>query len=80
MLTFRVRLQTMFLLTPVLVAVVCILIVWVFKNADRNLESKKQDAQACPWADEDLKDSRELLQVEEGNNPLQDPASPCVSL
>lgn len=80
MLTFRVSLQTMFLLTPVLVAVVCILIVWVFKNVDRSLERKKEETQARPWADEDLKDSTELLQVEEGNNPLQDPASPCVSL
>lgn len=80
MLTFRVRLQTMFLLTPVLVAVVCILIVWVFKNADRSPESKKEEAQARPWADEDLKDGTDLLQEEEGNNPLQDGASPCVSL
>ncbi|KAH0509445.1 Iodotyrosine deiodinase 1 [Microtus ochrogaster] len=54
----------MFLLTPVLVAVVCILIVWVFKNADRSPESKKEEAQARPWADEDLKDSTDLLQVE----------------
>ena len=59
----------MFLLTPVLVAVVCILVVWVFKNADRNLEKKKEEAQVQPWVDEDLKDSTEDLQVEEGNNP-----------
>lgn len=60
----------MFLLTPVLVAIVCILVVWVFKNADRSLEKKKEEAQARPWVDEDLKDSTEDLQVEEGNNPL----------
>lgn len=61
----------MFLLTPVLVAVVCILIVWVFKNADRNLEIKKEETQARPWVDEDLKDSTDFLHEEEGNNPLQ---------
>lgn len=69
--TFRVRLRTMFLLTPVLVAVVCILVVWVFKNADRGLEREKGAAGDRPWVDEDLKDSTDLLQVEEGNNPLQ---------
>lgn len=63
----------MFLLTPVLVAVVCILVVWVFKNADRSLGKKEEVAQAQPWVDEDLKDSTEHLQVEEGNNCLWRP-------
>uniref|UniRef100_A0A8C6IEI8 Iodotyrosine deiodinase 1 n=1 Tax=Mus spicilegus TaxID=10103 RepID=A0A8C6IEI8_MUSSI len=62
----------MFLLTPVLVAVVCILVVWVFKNADRNLEKKKEEAQVQPWVDEDLKDSTEDLQVEEDAEEWQE--------
>ncbi|XP_021077437.1 iodotyrosine deiodinase 1 [Mus pahari] len=62
----------MFLLTPVLVAVVCILVVWVFKNADRSLEKKKEEAQAQPWVDEDLKDSTEDLQVEEDAEEWQE--------
>lgn len=70
--TFQVGLQTMFLLTPVLVAVVCILVVWVFKNADRNLEKKKEEAQVQPWVDEDLKDSTEDLQVEEDAEEWQE--------
>lgn len=72
----------MFLLTPVLVAVVCILVVWVFKNADRSLEKKKAGgAQAQPWVDEDLKDSTEHLQAEEGNEPPAAPrALPCTCL
>ncbi|XP_049991731.1 iodotyrosine deiodinase 1 isoform X1 [Alexandromys fortis] len=67
----------MFLLTPVLVAVVCILIVWVFKNADRSPESKKEEAQARPWADEDLKDSTDLLQEEEDADEGQE-SEECV--
>ncbi|XP_006978160.1 iodotyrosine deiodinase 1 [Peromyscus maniculatus bairdii] len=62
----------MFLLTPVLVAVVCILVVWVFKNADRGLEREKGAAGDRPWVDEDLKDSTDLLQVEEDADEWQD--------
>lgn len=68
----------MFLLTPVLVAVVCILVIWVFKNADRSLEEKKEEARAQPWVDEDLKDNTEHLQVEEGK--VQPPAEPRAFL
>ncbi|EDL92877.1 similar to RIKEN cDNA 0610009A07 [Rattus norvegicus] len=62
----------MFLLTPVLVAVVCILVIWVFKNADRSLEEKKEEARAQPWVDEDLKDNTEHLQVEEDTEEWQE--------
>lgn len=55
-----------------MVAVVCILVVWVFKNADRNLEKKKEEAQVQPWVDEDLKDSTEDLQVEEDAEEWQE--------
>lgn len=62
----------MFFLTPVLVAVVCILIVWIFKNADRSIERRNGEprarAKARPWVDEDLKNSTELHQVEEGKD------------
>lgn len=63
----------MFFLTPVLVAVVCILIAWIFKNADgRSMEGRKGEnrarAQTRPWVDEDLKDSTDLQQVEEGKD------------
>lgn len=75
----------MFLLTPVLVAVVCILTVWIFKNADgatkRREEEPRARAEARPWVDEDLKDSTDVLQVEEGKDPGQTaPAPPSVSL
>lgn len=64
--------QTMFFLTPLLVAVVCILIAWIFKNADGNMERRKGEtrgrAQARPWVDEDLKDSSDLHPVEEGKD------------
>lgn len=63
---------TMFLLTPVLVAVVCVVIVWVFKSADGSLERKKEEAQARPWVDEDLKDSTDHLQVEEDADEWQE--------
>lgn len=57
-------------LTSVLIAVVCVLIVWIFKNEDRSVERRKGEAragsQARPWVDEDLKDSTDLQQVEEG--------------
>lgn len=62
--------MTMFLLTPVLAAVVCILIVWLFKNAGRSIERRKGEptgrAEARPWMHEDFKDSTDLCQVEEG--------------
>jgi iodotyrosine deiodinase len=63
---------TMFFLTPVLVAVVCVLIVWIFKNADRNANRKKGEARVHPWVDEDLKDSTDLHQVEEGKDCFGD--------
>ncbi|KAM9233467.1 iodotyrosine deiodinase 1 [Dugong dugon] len=59
----------MLFLTPILVAVVCILIVWIFKNADRSIEKRKREprarAEAPPWVDEDLRDSTDLHQAEE---------------
>lgn len=64
--------MTMFFLTPVLVAVACILIVWIFKNADGSIKKRKGEAtaraEAHPWVDEDLKDSTDLHQVEEGKD------------
>nr|XP_045015162.1 iodotyrosine deiodinase 1 [Jaculus jaculus] len=51
----------MVLLTPVLVAVVCILLVWVFKNAQRSLERKEEGPAARPWLDGDLQGDPELL-------------------
>ncbi|KFO19581.1 iodotyrosine deiodinase 1 isoform X1 [Fukomys damarensis] len=62
----------MFFLTPVLVAVVCILIVWIFKAADRSPEKKKGELQAWPWVDEDLKDSTDLHQAEEDADEWQE--------
>ncbi|KAM5167136.1 iodotyrosine deiodinase 1 [Callospermophilus lateralis] len=52
-------------LTAVLVAVVCVLIVWIFKPADRSLQKKEREPEAWPWVDEDLKDSTDLHQVQE---------------
>lgn len=73
---FGIRLITMFFLTPVLVAVVCILIVWIFKNADRSIERRNGEprarAEARPWVDEDLTDSSELQQVEEDADECQE--------
>ncbi|XP_061284285.1 iodotyrosine deiodinase 1 isoform X1 [Bos javanicus] len=56
----------MFLLTPVLVAVICILMLWIFKNADGSTERRKGEpgAEARPWVDEDLKDSTDVHQEE----------------
>nr|XP_025717287.1 iodotyrosine deiodinase 1 isoform X1 [Callorhinus ursinus] len=66
----------MFCLTPVLVAVVCILIAWIFKNADGNIERRKEErrarAEARPWVDEDLKDSSDLHPAEEDADDWQD--------
>lgn len=56
----------LFSLTPVLVAIVCILIVWLFKAADRSPEKKKEEPQIQPWMNEDLKDSPDIHQMEEG--------------
>ncbi|XP_048210238.1 iodotyrosine deiodinase 1 isoform X2 [Perognathus longimembris pacificus] len=55
----------MSLLTPVLVAVVCILIVWIYKAADGRLERKKEEAPTPPWVDEDLGDTTAPHNVEE---------------
>ncbi|XP_042544312.1 iodotyrosine deiodinase 1 isoform X2 [Dipodomys spectabilis] len=52
-------------LTPVLVAVVCILIVWIYKSADRRLQRKKEGTPTPPWVDEDLKDTTDPQQAEE---------------
>lgn len=64
--------MTMFFLTPVLVAVVCILVVWIFKNADGSIERRKGEtrarADARPWVDEDLKDDTDLHPGEEGKD------------
>ncbi|XP_045699403.1 iodotyrosine deiodinase 1 [Phyllostomus hastatus] len=66
----------MFAPTPVLVAVVCILIVWIYKNADRSVERRNGELKARskprPWVDEDLKDSTELHQVEEDADEWQE--------
>ncbi|XP_004440733.1 PREDICTED: iodotyrosine deiodinase 1 [Ceratotherium simum simum] len=66
----------MFFLTPVLAAVVCILIVWIFTNADRSMERRKEEprarAEARPWVDEDLQDSTDLDQVEEDADESQE--------
>ncbi|KAM7136951.1 iodotyrosine deiodinase 1 [Molossus nigricans] len=66
----------MFALTPVLVAVVCVLIVWIFKHADGSMERRKGEArvrpEARPWVDEDLKDSTDLHQEEEDADECQE--------
>ncbi|XP_011799169.1 PREDICTED: iodotyrosine dehalogenase 1 isoform X1 [Colobus angolensis palliatus] len=66
----------MFFLTPILVAILCILVVWIFKNADRHMEKKKGEpramAEARPWVDEDLKDSSDLHQAEEDGDEWQE--------
>ncbi|XP_062954127.1 iodotyrosine deiodinase 1 isoform X2 [Cynocephalus volans] len=66
----------MLILTPVLVAVVCIWIVWIFKNADRSMERKSREprarADAHPWVDGDLKDSTDLHQTEEDAHEWQE--------
>ncbi|KAG8510709.1 Iodotyrosine deiodinase 1 [Galemys pyrenaicus] len=67
----------MYLLTPVLVAVVCILIVWMFRNADGSLEKRKElarsSAEARPWVDEDLTDGTDLQRAEEDADEWQEP-------
>ncbi|XP_042796006.1 iodotyrosine deiodinase 1 [Panthera leo] len=66
----------MFFLTPVLVAVVCILIVWIFKNGDGSSKRRKREprarAEVRPWVDEDLKDNTDLHQGEEDANDRQE--------
>ncbi|XP_045400522.1 iodotyrosine deiodinase 1 [Lemur catta] len=66
----------MFFLTPVLVAVLCILVVWIFKNADRNIQRKKGEAgartESRAWVDEDLRDSTDLHQAEEDADEWQE--------
>ncbi|XP_049509026.1 iodotyrosine deiodinase 1 isoform X2 [Panthera uncia] len=66
----------MFFLTPVLVAVVCILIVWIFKNGDGSSKRRKGEprarAEVRPWVDEDLKDNTDLHQGEEDANDWQE--------
>ncbi|XP_022376674.1 iodotyrosine deiodinase 1 isoform X1 [Enhydra lutris kenyoni] len=66
----------MLFLTPLLVSVVCILIAWIFKNVDGNMERRKREtrarAQARPWVEEDLKDSSDLHAVEEDADDWQD--------
>ncbi|KAM4865798.1 iodotyrosine deiodinase 1 [Thomomys bottae] len=60
--------RNMSLLTSVLVAVVCILIVWIYKTSDRRLERKKEETQIPPWVQEDLKETTDPRQVEEDAN------------
>nr|XP_012596397.1 iodotyrosine deiodinase 1 [Microcebus murinus] len=66
----------MFFLTPVLVAVLCILVVWIFKNADRNIQRKTGEpgarTESRPWVDEDLRDSTELHQAAEDADEWQE--------
>ncbi|XP_037666773.1 iodotyrosine deiodinase 1 isoform X1 [Choloepus didactylus] len=63
-------------LTPVLVAVICILVVWIFKNADSSRERRKGETgtwdQAQPGVDEDLKDSSDLHHEEEDADEWQE--------
>ncbi|KAK2885225.1 hypothetical protein Q8A67_016062 [Cirrhinus molitorella] len=50
-------------LTPVFVAVLCVIIVFFFKNSQRRENRSKQkpsDQTARPWADEDLQDNTEI--------------------
>lgn len=69
---FRVLLLTMFSLIPVLVAIVCILIVWIFKNVARSIKRRKEEprvqAKPRPCVHENLKDNTGLYQVEEGKD------------
>ncbi|XP_069345285.1 iodotyrosine deiodinase 1 isoform X1 [Eulemur rufifrons] len=66
----------MFFLTPVLVAVLCILVLWIFKNADRNIQRRKGESgsriESRPWVDEDLRDSTDLHQAEEDADEWQE--------
>ncbi|XP_053447981.1 iodotyrosine deiodinase 1 isoform X1 [Nycticebus coucang] len=66
----------MLFLTPVLVAVLCIWIVWIFKNADSSIQREKGEPRAStgsrPWVDEDLKDSTDLPQAEEDADEWQE--------
>uniref|UniRef100_A0A2K6GN89 Iodotyrosine deiodinase 1 n=1 Tax=Propithecus coquereli TaxID=379532 RepID=A0A2K6GN89_PROCO len=66
----------MFFLTPVLVAVLCILVVWIFKNTDRNIQRKKGEpgarTESRPWVDEDLRDGTDLHQAEEDADEWQE--------
>ncbi|XP_036904821.1 iodotyrosine deiodinase 1 isoform X1 [Sturnira hondurensis] len=68
--------MSMFALTPVLVAVVCTLIVWLYKNADRGLQRRKGELNARtesrPRVDEDSRDSADLHQVEEDADEWQE--------
>ncbi|KAM6185716.1 iodotyrosine deiodinase 1 [Rhynchocyon petersi] len=65
----------MFSLTPVLVAVVCILIVWIYKNAAIEKRKGKPQARADPrlWVDEVLRDSTDFHQEEEDAEEWQVP-------
>ncbi|XP_012386510.2 iodotyrosine deiodinase 1 [Dasypus novemcinctus] len=64
----------MLALTPVLAAVVCILVVWIFKIPGRSSERRKGEprAQPRPWVDEDLKDSSDLPPEEEDAEEWQE--------
>ncbi|XP_007516062.1 iodotyrosine deiodinase 1 [Erinaceus europaeus] len=67
----------MLFLTPVLIAVVCILVVWIFKSADGSFEKKKAEPRvrkvSRPWVDEDLRDCTDLYQAEEDAEECQEP-------
>lgn len=60
-------------LTPVFVAIICVLIGLLLKSSKRN--TKKEESKTCkkavarPWVDEDLKDSTELHAEEDGREP-----------
>lgn len=68
--------MSMFALTPVLVAIVCTLIVWLYKNAERGIKRRKGELKARteshPWVDEDLRGSTDLHQVEEDADEWQE--------
>lgn len=64
-------------LTPVLIAVVCILVVWIFKSTGKSDEKKIGEPRvrkvSRPWVDEDLRDCTDLHQLEEDADEWQEP-------
>lgn len=63
-------------LTPVFVAILCILIAFIFKTQRRSESSSAQksssgggkETEARPWVDEDLQDDTEISARETGTN------------
>ncbi|XP_018424533.1 PREDICTED: iodotyrosine deiodinase 1 isoform X1 [Nanorana parkeri] len=63
-------------LSPVFIAVICLLIVIILQNKRDNEKEKKQKekskAEPRPWVDEDLQDGTELPAEEDGKDECQD--------